>query len=503
MSTDPGYGTYTPEQLKAKRQQRGGPGGNSGSAPLFNPWAEHIVPGFPLDVLPPIARDYVSEQSELLGCDTSAMAMAVLAAFSGALHHGFSLKMLRNGQWREHPRLWLLLAGSASVKKTHVINEVVRPLQEHEEGVRKHYECEQRTYEEIKAKNEDTAVQPPPPPPRFVVYDTTVEKLAEILSRSDRGLLVKRDEFSGWLGSMERYGGHSRGAGADRGFWLQAFDGGHYTVDRVNRGERHVENLSVSLIGGIQPEKLIELRGLTADGLLQRFLPVMMSRSRLPLDRPGNTTKYDQLVRDLLLAESARLIMDDDGVDMMYALLTYLHEVAEVSGGLAKGFQSFIGKLDGYAGRLALILHMAADPRGGAAERVNQATVHNVYRLIAEFIIPHALEFYRTAERIGGSDTLRKIASWILTSGKERIVASDLTANIADLRGINLWELNRKVDPLVAVDWLARGETGPTNRVWKVNPRVAVQFAEQARIEQERKATLAHLMGSTRKETPS
>ena len=34
----------------------------------------------------------------MIGCDPSALAMAVLTAFSGALDHRFAVKMMRNGR---------------------------------------------------------------------------------------------------------------------------------------------------------------------------------------------------------------------------------------------------------------------------------------------------------------------------------------------------------------------------------------------------------------------
>ena len=37
--------------------------------------------------------------------------------------------------------------------------------------------------------------------------------------------MVKRDEISGWIGSMEKYGGKGGGL-SDRAFWLKAYDGG-------------------------------------------------------------------------------------------------------------------------------------------------------------------------------------------------------------------------------------------------------------------------------------
>src|SRR5262249_1498157 len=134
-----------------------------------------------------------------------------------------------------------------------------------------------------------------PKPPRFVAFDTTIEKLGDILARTPRGLLVKRDEIAGWIGAMEKYSNSSRGAAADRGFWLQSFDGGPFTVDRITRGELHIPNLSASLLGGIQPARLAQIHALATDALLQRFLPTLLGPSQLALDRASDDEAYSQL----------------------------------------------------------------------------------------------------------------------------------------------------------------------------------------------------------------
>jgi hypothetical protein len=438
-----------------------------------------------------------------MGCDPSALAMAVLSAFSGALDHRFALKMMRHGDWSERPRLWVLLVGDPSSKKTPVFNAALRPLEREQDYLRQRYEAQSQDYEksfaaytEARAGGDKEAKEPtrPAKPPRIVVWDSTIEKLAELLTGSgERGLLVKRDEIAGWIGQMEKYGGTSRGAGADRGFWLQSWDGGPYSVDRIKRGETYIRNLSISLIGGIQPHRLGELHGLTSDGLLQRFIPVMTALSRLALDQQSDAEKYDRLVRELFFAKPQRLIMSDAALEVMEALRRELHDLEQVSGGLADGFQSFVGKLPGYAGSLALILHMAHDPNEGGLHAVEADIVKNVRRLVLDFILPHAFEFYRTAESVTDGDRLRKLASWIITSGKTRFLASDLTTNIRDLRGLTLFDLNKRVSPLVAAGWLDPAEPGPLNRMWQVTPRVATQFAERARVEQARKAELAKL----------
>ena len=197
--------------------------------PVFDPWENYIVPDFPLEILPAVVRRYVVEQSRVIGCDRSALAMACLAAFSGALDHSFKIKMMRNGDWHESVRMWVMLVGDVSVKKTPIITAATKALMRLQVEQLKEYEQEYAEYKEQLAQWDQNSDDPKPemplPPPRYIASDTTVEKLAEILARSPRGILVKRDELPGWLGSMEKYGG-GKAANSDRAFWLEAYNGG-------------------------------------------------------------------------------------------------------------------------------------------------------------------------------------------------------------------------------------------------------------------------------------
>ena len=459
------------------------------------------MPTFPLDVLPEVVQKFVRSQSTIIGCDISGMAMSTLGVFSGALHHGFGLRMMRNGNWYARPCMWVLLVTGPSERKTPTLKAAARPLVRYEAHLRAKHEADLRDFEIAKSENEDEAstLREPKPPPRYLVWDTTVEKLGELLTRSDKGILQLSDEISGWLGSMERY----KPGRTDRAFWLQAYDGGPHSIDRINRGEIHVRNLSVSILGCIQPQRLAEIQGLTSDGLLQRFVPVMMGAASFPRDCPcgDEDDAYGRLVRELIFAKPARLIMDDAALKIMDELRRYLFDIEQTSGGLSEGFQSFIGKLHGVAGTLALILHIAHDPQYGATYPVEERTVTNVRRLMIDFILPHGYEFYHQSGTTNG-ESLRRIASWILTSGKQRILASDLSTNIADYRGLTLVEINKRVSPLVAVDWLMPTDKTPVCRVWNVTPEVHRQLAERAKSEEARKAKLARLMTPPRKETP-
>jgi hypothetical protein len=466
-----------------------------GHEDVWDPWERSGVPDFPFDILPEEIRDFVQSHSALLGCDASALAMASLVNFSGALDHRFALMMMQQGDWRARPRLWVLLRGDPSCKKTPIVNTALRPLQAHQDLLRDEYDAAFAAHLAAGGDPKDG----PDRPLRLIVADTTTEKLADILSRQDRGALVKRDEIPGWLGSMEKYG--ARGSAADRAFWLQAYDGGSFTVDRISRGEQRIRNLSVSLIGGIQPARLNEIRGFASDGLLQRFVPVIVGSAKFPKDVAGDLAyvRYERITRTLIGAAPAELRLAPDAADIMQAIRFHLFQLEQEAGGFADGFEAFVGKLPGVAGALALILHMIHHPRDGGGKPVSRSIVEGVQRLMFDFTLPHALEFYRSAGAETSADRIQTIASWILTSGRRRITSRDLIRNVASLKGLSLDELNKRLSPLVAGGWLRPEAPGQQNGAWAVAEAVFTQLETRARSEEERKARLAELIGSPRK----
>jgi hypothetical protein len=103
--------------------------------------------------------------------------------------------------------------------------------------------------------------------PRFMESDLTIEKVADILAGgAPKGLLMVRDELAGWLLGMNRFN-----AGA-RAFWLEAYGGRPYSLDRVkSAGRISVPRLAVAWHGGVQPSRLTKLMADADDGLLARF----------------------------------------------------------------------------------------------------------------------------------------------------------------------------------------------------------------------------------------
>jgi hypothetical protein len=349
-----------------------------------------------------------------------------------------------------------------------------------------------------KAKEKD--IEEPDPPPRWIVNDTTIEKLGEILARSEKGVLVVRDELSGWIGDMDRYGGAGKKASSDRGFWLQAHDGGPFNVDRVGRGEIYIPNLSASILGGIQPDRLKDFEGLLNDGMLQRFGAIMMRSSNV--QQNVNTQAVDEDYFDLIasLARTAprSLMFTEVAQAEMMELLAHLHALEQAAGRISKGLQGFVGKLGGLTGRIALILRLIEDLDYSGYE-VFPNSLRDARAIVLDFLLPHALAFYRTGEAATDMDRLKKIASYVLTSKQAAISAREFILNVRHLRGVRVDDLGKHLSPLVAGGWLEPANPGPFNRLWNVTSAVAAQFERRRQIEEEEKRATARLMRSYRR----
>lgn len=85
-------------------------------------------------------------------------------------------------------------------------------------------------------------------------------------------MLLLTDELAGWLHNIQRYSG-----GDDTQFWLMAWDGKPYSVERMGRPSFKLPCLLVGVVGGLQPDKLRDLFK-THDGFYARPLYAWLDR---------------------------------------------------------------------------------------------------------------------------------------------------------------------------------------------------------------------------------
>ena len=99
------------------------------------------------------------------------------------------------------------------------------------------YELELREWKaECLSARKDGGVEPPPPtaPTMERVYadDTTVESLVGILEANTRGIMLFKDELTGWIRALDQCKG---GKGNDRPFYLSIHTSTAVVVDRKGR----------------------------------------------------------------------------------------------------------------------------------------------------------------------------------------------------------------------------------------------------------------------------
>jgi hypothetical protein len=208
----------------------------------------------------------------------------------------------------------------------------------------------------------DTA--PEPQAPRLRQNDDTAEKVASLLAAAaPKGLLIVRDELAGLLGGMNAY--HDAG----RAFWIEAYGGRPYRVERQRSPEPIViPRLAVAVCGGTQPDKLATLFKEADDGLLARIIwcwpePVSF---RLATKAPAAQWATDVLDRLRLLElalgptpdEPPRPIMAPLAVDALPMLEEFGRDMQERQSAAGGLMRSAYGKARGPALRLSLVIEM-------------------------------------------------------------------------------------------------------------------------------------------------
>ena len=250
----------------------------------------HRYEPFPTDALPEPIRGFVSAGAKAIGCDASYLALPVLTVLAAAIGNARRLRIKRS--WEACSIIWAAVVGESGTSKTPPFKLAMKPilarqgeaLRQFDEAFEEYqlrlqeYERELTDWRRLK-RNERAGLEPPtkPDPPeahRCIVSDATVESLAPLLLANPRGLLLARDELSGWIGSFDRYSGGK--GGGDAANWLSMFNAGSITVDRKTGDKKtiFVPSASVSICGGIQPAVLQRSFGREhcESGLAARFL---------------------------------------------------------------------------------------------------------------------------------------------------------------------------------------------------------------------------------------
>lgn len=475
------------------------------------------VESFDEELLPHSLRPWVFDIAERLQCPADFPAVAAMVVLAGIVGRKIGIRPQRRTDWQVVPNLWGAVIGRPGIMKSPALQEPLNILRRFEVEAKQEFESAQRDHEagailakatremlqgelkkalREKSGAEEIAAQmqelehPVPVRRRYVANDSTVEKLGELLNENPNGIVVFRDELTGFLRGLDKPGQEG-----NRAFYLESWNGnGRFTYDRIGRGTLDIAAACVSLLGGIQPGPLSEyLRKLSAggagdDGLIQRFqLAVWPDNSKTwrNVDTfPDSQAKQaavetcerlDRMHPVELAAGRDEfepvpfLRFDGDAQEMFDAWRAEL-EPRLRSGDEHPAIESHLAKYRSLVPSLALLVHLADEPEGGPV------TVEPLRRALswATYLESHARRIYGAISQgstVSAKALARKILDGTLPdSFTLRDVYRPAWSGLTDRR-----DADAAVSVLIDHDWLSEEslETGGKPKtVFRINPAV-------------------------------
>jgi hypothetical protein len=473
---------------------------------------------FPATFLPAPFSDFACDIADRMQCPLDFTAIPLIISAATAIGKYFRLAPKANDDWTERPCLWGGVISDSALKKSPAVIEALLPFRWLLNEFDKRHKSELEEYKEALSRAEyakrcwkeacnkaakggkempERPAQPTEPQlRRLMTSDTTQEELVELMVQNPRGLLLFRDELSGWFASFNQYR-----PGADRQFFLECHAGGSYYKDRKS-GSAYIDELYLNIFGGVQPDTVKKvLAGGDVDGMTARFSllvwpdrfsgfqyvdrqPDLKARRKtesvmkrlIELDpeaffgpnRPG-------IVRALRFDEQAQEIFVHWYTDNQLRL-NELYQRGE-----SRGFLAHLGKYPGLFARLAIVHHLVryVSDETSSPTLVDATTAVAVESFIHEYLEPHARRIYRHLGGDPSRQNAQRIAQWLLHNpATTQFTARDIRRK--DWAGLtDQDDVNRALDYLDNVaGWIrctdvpttARGGR-PTSR-YLVNPLI-------------------------------
>jgi hypothetical protein len=471
------------------------------------------APPLPLDVFG-LWGDWIVETAEAAACPTDYVAMPLLSA--AAVLIGHSRWAMATRGWREPPHLWLGVVGDVGDGKSPGMDCLMRDvlpvveekmvadfpdrLREWRALAEQQLAKEEIWKKEVRAAQKAGKASPEAPrnevpleprPPSLRQFDVTHEKVGELLAlAAPKGLLLVRDEFTGWIDSMNAYNE------AGRAFYIEAYGGRPYRVERKKFAMPLViPRLAVGAYGGTQPDKIAKLLREADDGLLGRILWAWPEAVDFELREA--TPRAEWAIGALDRLRELDLRRDEHGSHPIVISLTTearplmaqfgreMQAKQKLAGGMLR---SAYGKARGQALRLSLVLEylwwcakdgIAPPPADISIRAFAAATM-----AMEEYFMPMAERVYGDSV-VGRQDrNAATLAGWIMRDKPAEVHVRHVLRKVR-LPGLNTAALIQKAaGVLVESGWLREPPPkkgfvpGGSRNAYPINPKIYKQPSE-------------------------
>jgi hypothetical protein len=471
-------------------------------------------PPLPLHVFGAAWAGWIEAAAEAAAAPPDYVAAPLLASASALIGHARWAQATPG--WKEPPHLWVGTVGDSGSSKSpgadcllrdvlpmieqRMLGDFPDRLREWRATAETHAAAQERWKTEVRAAQK--AGNPPPLPPaenappepqapRLRQSDVTVERVAVLLANvAPKGLLMVRDELSGWLLGLNSYND------AGRAFWIEAYGGRPYRVERQKHPEPIiVHRLAVAVTGTTQPDRLAQMFREADDGLLARFVWAWPDPLPFRLGQAAPAVEWaiealDRLrLLDLAVSgqsgEQSHPIMvplSPAALRMMEALGQAMQRRQQDAGGLMR---SAYGKARGLALRLSLVLEMLRwcgnDGMTPPPVQIGEDAFAGACDLVADYFMPTAERVFGDAAAPLGERNAATLARWIVRERAQEVHVRRLQREVR-LPGLNTAELiHGAAAVLVEAGWLHAAEGGGTpgrpRAAYAVNPAVVERSA--------------------------
>jgi Protein of unknown function (DUF3987) len=327
---------------------------------------------FPVQVFPSFCQEMIKAYHRCFGASPDHYGLTMLSVAGAVL--GNAVWAVERGN--THPPLFYsVIVDKPGRGKTPIIRTVLKPLLKIEQKYRAEHAEALRMHRDTLAKNPNATPPSAPVGKELILNDFTLESVFKVLMASPRGVIVFRDEITGWLNSMNAY----KTKGSDEQFWLENYNSGLVKINRKNSDRpTFVKNSFVAVLGTTQPGMLTKFS--EGDKAQNGFL------ARILFSYPEDTEKMCYSAKNVAsdYAEKWQVVIDrlyelpcaqqaaQDEFSDSYAEPTlvglspsaaelyqrYYDDVArQVNESQDEVEQSTLTKFDSHVLRLALVLH--------------------------------------------------------------------------------------------------------------------------------------------------
>ncbi|MDY0292777.1 MAG: YfjI family protein [Desulfuromonadaceae bacterium] len=399
--------------------------------------AEKTLPRISPDMLPNEVGKWVQDVCDRIESPFEIGVVNALSLIGNLIGNRVAIKPKANDyNYLEYPNIWGMVIGSPSIKKTPVFNEISKSVNRLQAKEAKKYSEDmkqfnddmeiytikksefQKQLKKAKEGEELTFNLEPPERPKRVIHftqDATIEAIAKIINDNPKGLLVLRDELSGFLKNLD-----SAGKEEYRSFYLEGWSSGSKSIDRAGNGNLYIPKLTLGVLGNIQPSIIKpyvyeSIKGKKADGLLQRFQLLIYAEpiEIIGVDRVPNKTArddFDGVIKYILENEEFEgTTQNDYNKQPFYSYSDeaqtaytswYINNDKEARQSENEALESHLAKYPKLINSLALIFHICELSKGYDRQGDYDISLENFQRALnlTNILKEHAKKLYSTFE---------------------------------------------------------------------------------------------------------